>query len=766
MARSRRKRHRNTTKPGVKRSWCGSIGDRTLRGGGGRGGNSYVDGVAGGFPDLPNRGSFLLWLTLCWHTVQVWLRAPTALALSVPTAATEEEAAEIYAEHPNDQTKGPLRQVVLRGPVDRLLLPRDRLEQAVNRILHANQNADASIDYTAIRRSIDSLNAFYGEHGYPLALVRRAPDTPIKDGILVLEAYEPLVARVLVEYVDANQEPCSGRTHASVIARALGYDGLGVEKEMPDHQRHSRKSRSAQKACPRKVPFRWTEQHFQRLQQLGLFESVTADVRVIDAVTPHDSPAAEGQVAQAERCAEIGDVELTLRVRERPFHRFEPGITLSRGKLYGDLTLEDANVAGRGIRFQADIRSKPDRSDDAAHIVLQNPRLGSKAGGYQVRLFESRSTAVGSRRGVEVTLMAPQLWSAPTDEARRSSRTWLRPAAWRSVMERTLQLWNIQTGVLCEQVRMFPSGMNPGQTASSSLPASADGASARRNRDEPTTEASTARERSFTHLVLNSSAIRDTRSDPLHPQAGYRLALHAAYAVPVTTSNPEYSRFGFTGSVYKKIPPIRGLLRRRRRKQTEQPETSHQNQEQDEEQPARACVALLAEARVSSASLPESERYPFGGLATVRGMREGSLGQVGSFARTCAEFRYPLDKRLVFVAFTDWGSEIQPPSHLVRFPKLFRRGAHGHRLGTVVDSASAESTSSGVDAPASAGSIQRSSTASGVISVGLGLRVLGALRMECGWILDRAPGGSGGGFLNWRLSRDGYWHIGLVDVSY
>jgi len=46
------------------------------------------------------------------------------------------------------------------------------------------------------------------------------------------------------------------------------------------------------------------------------------------------------------------------------------------------------------------------------------------------------------------------------------------------------------------------------------------------------------------------------------------------------------------------------------------------------------------------------------------------------------------------------------------------------------------------------------------------LRVLGALRMECGWILDRAPGGSGGGFPNWRLSRDGYWHIGLVDVSY
>ncbi|KAK4529862.1 hypothetical protein CCYA_CCYA02G0719 [Cyanidiococcus yangmingshanensis] len=743
---------------GVVSDWAGCDGPGQRNGGGGDKNKNNDDDAFGPPPESQKPRGLLLWLGLLLQA----LHARSAYyTLAHAATTTAEETDEICAEHPSDQKRGPLHQVVVRGPVDRLLIPRDRLERAVESMLAANRDGDAPIDHTAIRHAIDGLNAFYGEHGYALALVRRAPDTPIRDGVLVLEAYEPLVARILVQYVDANHEPCQGRTRAYVIARALGYDGLAEDASLLDkkalghryrRQRHLHRGRK----CPRKRPFRWTEQHFRRLQQLGLFESISVDARVIDsAATKVASATADSEKSEPSdsSCEEAGDVELTITVRERHFHRFEPGITLSRGKLYGDLTWEDANVDGRGIRFHADIRTKPDRSDDSISLGLQNPRLGSKAGGYQVRLFESKNPLLGSRRGAELVLMAPQPWSSSTTNG--SSRGFLRPATWRALLQHFQQQWNIQTGMLYEQVRASNAEvrLNSARTGALSQTPLLSQQVASSRQQAPL-------EHSFTHLVLNSSAIRDTRPDPFHPQGGYRIALHSAYAVPITTKNPEYSRFGVTGSLYKSIPPLRGLLRRAS-KHTEKRIEQDAPKADADETPRRACLALLAEARISSVSLPDSERYAFGGSATVRGMRDGHLGQVGSFARTCAEVRYPLDKRLMLVAFTDWGTEIGPIQHLNPF-RWLQRSSRGRRLGTEVV---APPTRSGVSAAerGTSGGMHLSREPVSAASVGLGLRILGTLRMECGWLLDR---GAGARVSDWRLSRDSYWHIGIVDVSF
>jgi outer membrane protein assembly factor BamA len=737
--------------PGVQRGWSGNGS-----GNGGRGKNNNHKGdFSGREPDSSGPRDYLLALALAMRALYARCNHPAAAHAASDGTEDNQEASTVQ---PGDQKQGPLHQVVVRGPVDRLLIPRKRLEQAVESILAANRGSDTAINYAAIRDAIHDLNAFYGEHGYVLANIRRAPETPIKDGVLVLESLEPQVARIIVQYVDANQELCQGRTRPYVVARALGYDGLAVNGPDPDERTHQggnlrRRHPLRGRRCPTKRPFQWTQQHFRRLQQLGLFESISVDVRMIDPVRMKATTTTVDDTQEpVESCAEAGDVELTLTVRERPFHRFEPGVTFSRGKLYGDLTWEDTNVDGRGICFHADIRTKPDRSDDAISLAIQNPRLGAKEGGYQLRLFESRNTLVGSRRGAEVILLAPQLWPSHRIDKSSSSQSWLRPQTWRALLERWQQHWNIQTGMLYEQVRSF----HPGALSSSAL----FGQPSEWAQREPSSRQQLRDGRSFTHLVLNSSAIRDTRPDPLHPQAGYRLALHAAYAVPITAKNPEYSRFGITGSLYRKIPPLRGVLRRVSKEPEQQSESKAVGEVLDGP-PPRACLALLAEARISSVSLPDSERYALGGSATVRGMREGFLGQVGSFARTSVELRYPLDKRLMLVAFTDWGTEIGPMQHLRPFSWL-QWPSRGRRLGTEQSTPQGRSTTSAADSQ-TAEQTSFAAVPASAASVGLGLRVLGALRMECAWVLDR---GAGRRITDWRLSRDGYWHIGLIDVSF
>ncbi|KAK4537534.1 hypothetical protein CDCA_CDCA13G3559 [Cyanidium caldarium] len=619
----------------------------------------------------------------------------------------------------------------------RLVLPRDLIHEVINELAAYNAADGEPIDYESIRQALTRLNAFYAEHGYRFHRVRRCDDQPIRDGVLELEAFEPQVARVVLRVVDDHDNECHRRTQTALVARALGYPGLEWEPT-GDAKQLARQARRRRRAIKR--PFRWTDWHFWRMHQIGLFKRMSVDAHLIPPPSTTDG-------ATADVAPDAGDVEVVLTVQERSFRRFEPGITYSVGKLFGDVSYEDGNVGGNACRLRLDYKRQPGQEDNMLALEWDDPRIASAQGSYGLRLYESRDMQYGDRRGVSVTFASPPpRWARlppPVPSTTTRQDHWLRRLL--DVSER----WAVHTGVSFEQVQESKAQARCAAPRYAEVVASmmattdANGEATNHTNGVAASRTAAPPRLTFRQLLLTANIARDTRDDVLVPQGGHRASLTTSYAVPLRGMCAEYSRFTGTVSRYWAIP-----LRRRRRQQQQQPTKppslprSNSGASADADAPARKnpCVAALADVRLASASLPPIEHHLLGGSGTVRGMDVGRLGRHASFARFSGELRLPIDDKSAVVAFADWATEVRLHRDA---SDAWARLRGGHRLGSGTTDSD---------------TIPRASAA----SVGLGARVGGAMQIDCAWVVR--PEGARPG--KWLALDRAYWHVGMMDMNF
>lgn len=201
--------------------------------------------------------------------------------------------------------------------------------------------------------AIASLNAWYKSNDYPCSHIHPLKAPSVFSSILVLAATEPLLTSFTLQPIDSSNNPIPNApppiTRPATVLRALGLTLQSV--------------------------FHWTPSGFASLLALGLFDHVDAHVTQTTTTS----------------------VSLTLRIRERPTRRIEPGLGITgTGNIYGDLTFLDSNFQGRAQRLSIDCQRRLDPGRASATLRFDDPRVGaSPALSWTFRAFRAATARPG-----------------------------------------------------------------------------------------------------------------------------------------------------------------------------------------------------------------------------------------------------------------------------------------------------------------------------------------------------------------------------------
>ncbi|GJQ15766.1 hypothetical protein GpartN1_g7557.t1 [Galdieria partita] len=211
-------------------------------------------------------------------------------------------------------------------------------------------------DPVLVKDVITTLNVWYEENGYKFSHVKKSG--PFRNGVLSFRAIEPRFAGIRLVYLDDNREPChKGRTKPDTIERAVGIQRGEV--------------------------FRWSDRYWERITELGLFDYVRAELELRDDQS----------------------VLVVLRVRERPYSRFEPGVGYGSGEFFGELSFQDNNLFGRNQFVQFELQ-KRQFQHSVLSLEFEDPRVGQFFG-YRFKIYRDLDEKnSNSRSGLTLKLFS------------------------------------------------------------------------------------------------------------------------------------------------------------------------------------------------------------------------------------------------------------------------------------------------------------------------------------------------------------------------
>jgi outer membrane protein assembly factor BamA len=308
--------------------------------------------------------------------------------------------------------------------------------------------------------------------------------------------------------------------------------------------------------------FRWHPNAFQRLLALGVFEYARAELEVFGP----------------------NEVGVLVSVQERKTGRLEPGAGInSDGRVYGDVSLVDANFRGRAQYIRAEWQRRLGMARSAGSLEFVDPRVGARIPvSYRARVYRdsnsSRSLPGLGDAGHSVAGAASAA-GALRNEHDRDRDGFLVEIGWRPS---PLPKLHLGAGPLFERIHPLRSSSVdmdcPDHQAMMMLTASYNGAEA--------------------------SAL---------PRHGGRINADYGFGAPVDFhgANEIFHRVSARLAQYFPLG-------------------------------ATSSLAVGLSLGTGSKNLPWHEQKPLGGPATIRGYKYGELGRVPSFATGRIEIRVPL----------------------------------------------------------------------------------------------------------------------------
>ncbi|EME26743.1 outer membrane protein [Galdieria sulphuraria] len=227
----------------------------------------------------------------------------------------------------DDEQNRKVRKIVIE---DSRVLNRDVVRRTVEPLY------GKKLDPVLVKDVITTLNVWYEENGYKFSRINKSG--PFRNGVLSFRAIEPRFAGIRLVYLDDNREPCNkGRTKSDTIEKAVGIQRGQV--------------------------FRWSDRYWERITELGLFDYVRAELELRDDQS----------------------VMVILRVRERPYSRFEPGIGYGSGEFFGELSFQDNNLFGRNQFLQFELQKRQSQHS-LLSLEWEDPRVGQWFG-YRFKVY-------------------------------------------------------------------------------------------------------------------------------------------------------------------------------------------------------------------------------------------------------------------------------------------------------------------------------------------------------------------------------------------
>lgn len=313
--------------------------------------------------------------------------------------------------------------------------------------------------------------------------------------------------------------------------------------------------------------FEWRANGFGALMALGVFEYADAEVNVITKEM----------------------VELTLKIRERPSCRVEPGAGMtSDGRFYGDLSVVDGNFMGRAQRLQLEWQKHVDVSRFSGGFVFEDMRLGASIPvSFKFRAYRDANAAreIPTGRSRPVDLLALRDRRASNERSPDPSQRYEKD----------------RDGILCEL------GYRPGRkklllTMAPML-----------EYVQPNIGAQGIGDRIW-QAVLHMAAAHVSRLPVDTPKSGHLVSLEHSIGEPLRDS-----RRGCFQKSLLRIVQYFGV-------------GSHSS------------IAVAGSVGFGSDNLPWHEQKSLGGVQNVRGYRYGELGRYKSYGVGRVEFRIPLTK--------------------------------------------------------------------------------------------------------------------------
>lgn len=425
--------------------------------------------------------------------------------------------------------------------VDNNKLPQSVVDQNFQHLLHkrvSREEVDAAVTKT---------NIWFTQHRYPASRLAVVHYPGYIDRTLVLYSIEPKLAALRLILVDKDGKPLAEGepvTRKSTVLRVLGVE-IG------------------------KV-FEWKPEGFGTLMALGVFEYADAEV---DLIT--------NQM-----------VELTLKVRERPSCRLEPGAGMtSDGRFYGDVSIVDSNFLGRAQRLQVEWQKHVDVGRFSGGLVFEDMRLGARIPlSFKFRAYRDSNSArqiPTGRASRPVSIFAPE--PGPS-----------RPPPQRSV-DPSLGYEKDRDGMVMEI------GFRPGRkklmlAVAPMLEYVRPNVGARQIGDR------------IMQTVLQMSALHVTRLPIDTPRAGHFASVEHSVGRPILGDVSHYFR-----KTTVRLAQYMGIG-------------------------SKASIAMSASLGFGSDNLPWHEQKSLGGLSNVRGYRYGELGRYKSYGVGRMELRVPLTR--------------------------------------------------------------------------------------------------------------------------
>ncbi|MDJ0661001.1 MAG: BamA/TamA family outer membrane protein [Crocosphaera sp.] len=171
-------------------------------------------------------------------------------------------------------------------------------------------------------------------------------------------------------------------------------------------------------------------------------------------------------------------------------------------------------------------------------------------------------------------------------------------------------------------------------------------------------------------LTLTFAAAQDFRNNPLRPTSGYVIRLGVEQTLPVGKGSIAFTRLRGNYSYYIPVDFIDlGFI--------------------EDDQPKPQALAFNVQAGTVLEDLPPYEAFVVGGSNSVRGYREGEVGNGRSYFQATAEYRFPIIPAVGAALFFDYGTTIKSQRSVRGIPGVVRglpSDGYGYGLGVRIQS--------------------------------------------------------------------------------
>ncbi len=171
-------------------------------------------------------------------------------------------------------------------------------------------------------------------------------------------------------------------------------------------------------------------------------------------------------------------------------------------------------------------------------------------------------------------------------------------------------------------------------------------------------------------LTLSFAAAQDFRNNPLRPTSGYVIRLGVEQTLPVGKGSIAFTRVRGNYSYYIPLDFIDlGFI--------------------EDDQPKPQALAFNVQAGTVLEDLPPYEAFVVGGSNSVRGYREGEVGNGRSYFQATAEYRFPIIPAVGAAVFFDYGTTIKSQRSVRGIPGVVRglpSDGYGYGLGVRIQS--------------------------------------------------------------------------------